>query len=80
MVIDEQTREKLLEILEGIDYRKVVAEKTGVHPNTVTNVLKHGSDNPRVALELLVLAQEVQARKDEEKAMRERAAAIAKQL
>jgi hypothetical protein len=80
MVIDTKTRTKLIALFEGVDYRQIVADRADCHPNTVANVLHHGTDNPKVELELLVLAQEVQTRKDEEEQIRKKARAIAKQL
>jgi hypothetical protein len=58
MVIKGKTRERLVQLLKGVNYRVIVSERTGVHPNTVTNVLLNESDNLPVALELLVLGQE----------------------
>lgn len=80
MVIDNKTRNKLITLFEGVDYRQIVSERAKCHPNTVANVLHHGNDNARVELELLVLAKEVQAKKDEDAQLRKRALAIAKQL
>lgn len=80
MVIDNKTRNKLVALFDGVDYRQIVAERANCHPNTVSNVLYHGNDNPKVELELLVLAQEIQARKDEQDELRKKARAIAKQL
>ena len=45
------------------EYRKIVVERLQlqgkkIHPNTVSNVLKHGNDNTLVANELIKLAAE----------------------
>lgn len=73
MAIDSKTREKLATILYGINYRQIIAEKIGCHPNTVANVLYGRVNNRRVELELLILAKET-------KEQAEQADAIAKQL
>jgi hypothetical protein len=80
MVIDDKNRKKLQVLFDGVDYRKIVAERAECHPNTVTNVLLKGTDNPKVVLELFILAQEVQHQKDAEDHIRKKAVAIAKQL
>lgn len=69
----EETREKIEAILEGTNYRKVIADRLGCHPNTVANVLRGKVNNRRVWLELLILAKET-------KEQAEQADAIAKQL
>lgn len=63
MAIDRKTRAALEKILKGIDYRKIISERTGCHPNTVTNVLK-GNDNNTVELQLLILAKETKEERD----------------
>jgi hypothetical protein len=82
MAIDSKTREKLLKLFEGSDYRKVVSDRTNpkVHPNTVSNVLNNGTDNTDVELQLLIYAQELKAAKDADAEKRKKARAIAKQL
>jgi len=79
-VIDDKTRQKLISILQGVDYRKIVSDRARCHPNTVANVLNNGTANLRVENELLVLAKEVQDAKDAEDALRKNAIAITKQL
>lgn len=77
MAIDHKTRKKLQEILEGVDYRKVVSERAECHPNTVSNVLLKGNDNSIVELELMILAKEI---KESKQSIESKKAAIAKQL
>lgn len=80
MPIDSKNRKKLVDLLDGVNYRKIVSDRTGCHPNTVTNVLMHGNDNPVVELELLTLAQEQKAKKETEDAIRRKNREIIKQL
>lgn len=77
MAIDRKTRKTLQEILDGVDYRKIVSSRANCHPNTVSNVLLKGNDNDMVELELMILAKEV---KDSKQSIQSRKAAIAKQL
>lgn len=77
MAIDHKTRKKLQEILEGVDYRKVVSERAECHPNTVSNVLLKGNDNDIVELQLMILAKEI---KESKQSIESKKAAIAKQL
>jgi DNA-binding LacI/PurR family transcriptional regulator len=79
MAIDAKTRKKLMELFTDVDYRKIVADRAGCHPNTVSNVL-NGNDNAAVELELAKLAQEVKSRKQQEQAMRKQSRDIIKQL
>lgn len=77
MAIDRKTRKALQDILEGIDYRKIVSTRVNCHPNTVSNVLLKGNDNDLVELELMILAKET---KESKQAISKQKAAIAKQL
>lgn len=77
MVITDKMREKLLALFEGENYRQIVAERTGVHPNTVSNVLLYGHRNLKVAVALLELGKELKEKQGEEK---RKALSIAKQL
>jgi hypothetical protein len=80
MVIDSKTRENLRFLLDGVNYRQIVAEKVGCHPNTVGNVLNNGHDNLAVAVALLELAQEQKATKEKEQEQKQKAEAIMKQI
>jgi hypothetical protein len=80
MAINDKTRIKLIDIFKGIDYKQIVSEKAGCHPNTVSNVLLKGTDNPKVELEIMILAQSVAEKKKAENAMRKKAKQIAAQL
>jgi hypothetical protein len=71
MAIDAKSRKRLVEILDGVDYRKIVSERTGCHPNTVTNVL-NGNDNPVVELAILTLAQEQKPEKQSQDDIRKK--------
>lgn len=77
MEITAKIREKLLALFEEINYRQIVAERTGVHPNTVANVLYNRTQNTSVATALLELGKEV---KDKQEAEKQKALQIAKQL
>lgn len=77
MALALKTRKNLQAILKGVDYRKIVSDRVKCHPNTVSNVLLNGNDNPLVELELMILAQEVKQSKDD---IEKRKARIAKQL
>jgi hypothetical protein len=81
--MDEKTRKKLIVLLKGTNYRKVVSERADCHPNTVTNVLNNSDPqlpNDKVELELLIFAKEVADQKQQQAANRKKALAIAKQL
>jgi intracellular sulfur oxidation DsrE/DsrF family protein len=80
MAIDSKTKQKLNKLFEGTDYRKVVSERAGVHPNTVTNVINNGTDNPGVELEILIYAQEIKSQKAEDEKKRQKSRALAQQL
>jgi hypothetical protein len=67
MVINIATREKLLKILPK-NYRMLVAERVGCHPNTVSNVLLNGHKNLAVYTALLELAKETKDADDKLKA------------
>lgn len=73
MAIDRKTRHKLITILTGTNYRRIIADRCGCHPNTVANVLYGRCTNSRVELELLILGKETKEQADQ-------AAEIAKQL
>jgi hypothetical protein len=79
-VIDDKTRQKLLRILKGIDYRKIVSERARCHPNTVANVLNNGTANLEVETALLELAKEVQESISAQEQLRKKAIQITKQL
>lgn len=79
MIITKEIRRKLRPLLPS-NYRQIVAERCGCHPNTVSNALNHGADNPQVVLALLELAQETSVQREEENEVREKARAIASQL
>lgn len=72
MIKDDKIRQKLVELLPT-NYRQVIAERVGCHPNTVYNVLHLEKENHRVEDELFALAKE-------EKDRRAAIASIAKQL
>lgn len=77
MIADGKIRKKLIDILKGVDYRKIVSERAGCHPNTVSNVLLNGNDNEAVELEIFILAKEIQDKRESRaKTIRD----IAKQL
>lgn len=76
MVIRDKIRQKVLKYLPD-NYRQIVAQRVGCHPNTVANVLHHGHNNLDVAHALLQLAQE-EKEKNAKKASD--AKAIAEQL
>jgi len=73
MTINEEVRTKLLDIFKNTRcrYRRIIAKRTGVHPNTVTNVLKHGHDNTKVAMALVVLSKEIAAKRQVEEKQEE---------
>jgi hypothetical protein len=77
MEITAKIREKLLALFEGVNYRQIISERVGCHPNTVSNVLLKGHKNYKVALALLNLGKELKEEQSEEK---QQALAIAKQL
>lgn len=77
MAIDRKTRKTIKEILDGVDYRKIVSQRAECHPNTVSNVLLKGNDNDIVELQLMILAKEIKEGKD---SVAKRKHAIAKQL
>lgn len=77
MIVDAKTRKKLVDILKNVDYRKIVSERVGCHPNTVSNVLLHGNDNKAVELQLFILAKETQ---EQEELHEQEVLRIAKQL
>lgn len=82
MIIDAKARKKLIEILKGTDYRKVVSERAECHPNTVSNTLLNPAAHPneKVEIELLIFAKEVEERRNKSADRRQQAKAIAKQL
>lgn len=77
MAIDRKTRKTIKEILDGVDYRKIVSQRAECHPNTVSNVLLKGNDNDTVELQLMILAKEI---KEAKNSVAKRKGAIAKQL
>ena len=77
MEITPKIRAKLLLLFEGVNYRQIVAERAGCHPNTVSNVLHNGHSNADVALHLLQLGQEIKQKQEADKAQ---VIALAKQL
>jgi hypothetical protein len=79
MAFDSNTHNKLVKLLKGTPYRKVVSERAKVHANTVSNVL-NGSDNPEVELEILIYAKEIKDKKNTKHQARRKAKAIAEQL
>lgn len=79
MAIDSKNRNKLIKLFKDVDYRKIVSQRAGCHPNTVTNVL-NGNDNPTVELEILILAQQMMEQKQKEEEIRRKSSAIIKQL
>ena len=84
MMIDDKTRKKLIRILKGTEYRKVVSERADCHPSTVSNLLRVAPNvttekSERVELELLVFAKEV-LEKREASEKRKKARRITKQL
>jgi hypothetical protein len=79
MIITKEIRKKLRPLLP-VNYRKIVADRCDCHPNTVSNVLFNGTDNPEVALALLELGRENIPDKEHEHETRKKAAQIAKQL
>lgn len=80
MVIDDNTRKKLLFLLEGVNYRQIISDKCHCHPNTVSNVLLKGHDNLEVATALINLGKEQKSKKQQEEIQRRKALATAKQL
>jgi hypothetical protein len=82
MALDLKTRKKLIKLFEdnNSNYRKVVSDRTKVHPNTVSNVLREGHDNADVELQLLIYAKEVADEKGNSDEKRKQARAIASQL
>jgi hypothetical protein len=80
MTIDSKTRENLLSLLDGVNYRQIIAEQIGCHPNTVGNVLHNGHDNLPVAVALLELAQQQKAAKEKEREQKQKAEVIMKQI
>lgn len=84
MMIDDKTRKKLLDILRGSEYRKIVSARARCHPNTVGLLLRKKpkvitEKTERVELELLVYAKEVLEQKDSANRLK-KARAITKQL
>jgi plasmid maintenance system antidote protein VapI len=88
MMIDDKMRKKIIEILKGTNYRKVVSERVGCHPNTVSNILNEAPAvatemSERVELALLEFAAEIAEKKStatERKVRIKKARAITKQL
>lgn len=81
--MDDKTRQKLIALLKGTNYRKVVSARAKCHPNTVSNVLFNQDPqvpNESVETELLIFAAEVQNTKKVNPERRKKALAIAKQL
>jgi hypothetical protein len=79
-VITDKVREKLIELFQGVDYRKIVSERVGCHPNTVGNVLNNGNSNLKVETALLELAKEVKDSQPSEEEQLKKARQIIKQL
>jgi len=79
MKINAKLRDNLITMLPD-NYRHIVSEREGCHPNTVYNVLHHEHDNPAVALAILTLAKETRDEKLAEERQRKAAQKIAKQL
>jgi hypothetical protein len=82
MALDLKTRKKLIKIFEdnNCDYRKVVSDRAKVHPNTVSNTLRKGTDNFNVELQLMIYAKEVVEENGDPEEKRKQARAIASQL
>lgn len=80
MAFDSKEQQKLIKLLKGTPYRQVVSKRANVHANTVTNVLKEGTDNPTVELEIAAYAEEIKAEKAEQDAKRKKTREIMKQL
>lgn len=80
MIIDDKTRKKLISLFEGVDYRKIVAERADCHPNTVTNVLMKGTGNIKVANELVKLGRELKVEKQNANKLEKQTRFIASQL
>jgi hypothetical protein len=76
MIKDDKIRKKLIALLPS-NYRQIVADRVGCHPNTVYNVLHHENDNPQVEAELFTLAKEEKDKRNEHEG---KIASIAKQL
>lgn len=79
MVITDKIRKKLTSLLPP-NYRQIIAEREGCHPNTVYNVLHNGSDNLDVALALLELGQEQKSKSQDREKKKQTAQSIAEQL
>lgn len=64
MQITDNIREKLTPYLQK-GWRKDIAEKAGVHKNTVTNVFNNHSRNDYVAQAILTYVEEIKARQQQ---------------
>jgi hypothetical protein len=79
MVINAKIRKNLIDLLPK-NYRQIIAEQVGCHPNTVYNVLHHEHPNLDVALALLQLGKDQKEAKAKEEVDHKKALSIAKQL
>jgi hypothetical protein len=75
--ITDKIRAKLLALFDGVNYRQIVAERTGVHENTVGNVMLRGHSNLKVVIALLELGKEM---KELKQAEAEKVSVLTKQL